>query len=74
MVLKGRKDKKQQKTVKKTAGKQQAGNKKGGETKQKQSAEDLDAALMKYMGVSAQKNALEEQLNAYFSKGDDSTA
>ena len=73
MVQNRRKDKKLQK-VKKAAGKQQAGTKKGGEKKQTQSAEDLDAALMKYMGVSAQKDALEEQLNAYFSKGDESTA
>ena len=59
--------------VKKSGKKHQKGGK-AKPAQKVQSAEDLDAALMKYMGVSAQKEALESQLDAYFSKPDDTSA
>ena len=66
--------KNQSSSVKKGKGKKD--NHKG-TTKQKskpQSAEELDEALMKYMGVSAQKDALEDQLNSYFNNKDETNA
>ena len=82
-------NKKQQKVdVKKSSDKKQGVNgKKSGKASKPDSAEDLDAALMKYMGhaaaqkerqakkdPAAQKEALESQLDAYFSKPDESSA
>ncbi len=78
-------NKKNQKVdVKKSSDQKKNGkNKKGGKP---ESAEDLDAALMKYMGhaqakkerqakqdPAVQKEALESQLDAYFSKVDESS-
>jgi len=64
-------EKKQQKRGVKKDGK---GNKRANGKKpaeKPQSAEDLDSALMNYMGVTARKDVLENQLDAYFNKSDD---
>ena len=72
--------KNQNASVKKSKGKNDKGkkdNSKAANKQQKakpQSAEELDAALMKYMGVSAQKDALEDQLNSYFNNKDETNA
>ena len=78
-------NKKHQKVDVKKSGKNQDKGGKGKKASKPDSAEDLDAALMKYMGHSAQKEraskdpeaqkeALENQLDAYFSKPDETSA
>ena len=56
--------------VKKSNSKQPALKGKGRQREKQPSAEELDSALMKYMGESSQKHSLDEALDSYFKKSE----